>query len=780
MAVLSKLTRKPHNDYWKKVKEINTLESTFELMSDQDLKDKSQELKQRIQGGEPPEQCVVEAFALIRETSERVLGLRHFDVQLLAGISLFEGNISEMPTGEGKTLVASCPAYLRALEGKGVHVITVNDYLAKRDFELIGQIHTFLGLTVSLNIPGMTPEEKSKAYQADITYGVGVEFGFDYLRDNLAQDFSQKVQRPYHYAIIDEIDSVLIDEARTPLIIAGKTEGSKGLYNVCAKVASNFKQDTDFTFDPELKIVTLTDDGINKVEKIFAIDDLYALEHRTLNHFIMQAIRARILFERDVDYIVDEGIIKLVDMNTGRVMEGRSLSDGLHQAIEAKEGLHITDINKVNATITIQNYYSKYPILSGMTGTAKTEEAEFQKVYGTEVKVIPTNKPIVRKDLPDQLYLTKEQKYQRIVDEVKKSHAIGRPVLIGTTSILQSEQVAVYLEKAGLTFELLNAKSVEQEVRLISLAGQKNQITIATNMAGRGTDIMLGEGVKELGGLHVIGTEKHESRRIDNQLKGRSGRQGDPGLSQFIVSLEDDLFIRYAGEDIEKYVKKFKVTDLGLINEKQAHKFIERTQKIAEGSHYQVRESNMKLEGVVFEQQKVIYHLRDSLMMTENTIQFITRQVDGLFEEVIQDLLGEGDIEQQDKKRTQYLLEKISIEPLEDNILEQSQIDLVKLLREQQKKQTEVLMSCPFDDESQVKMKRIMLMLIDRYWINHLDDLTRMKEGSHLRSYEQEDPVQIFIREAFQLFTEMFKQLKTEVTANLIQLYHETNANNLQ
>lgn len=773
MAVISVLKGKSHKDYWKKVKQINALGPTFEQMSDQELKNKTEEFRQRLEKGEAIDKLVVEAFALVRETSYRIIGLRHFDVQLLAGISLFEGNISEMPTGEGKTLVASCPAYLRALEGKGVHVITVNDYLARRDYELIGQIHEFLGLTVSLNVPGMSPAEKIDAYQADITYGVGVEFGFDYLRDNLAQDLTQKVQRPYHYAIIDEIDSVLIDEARTPLIIAGKTEGSKGLYNVCAKVAKNFKQTDDYLFDPELKVVTLTDDGINKIEKIFAIDDLYALEHRVLNHFMMQAIRARVLFERDVDYIVEDGLIKLVDMNTGRVMEGRSLSDGLHQAIEAKEGLDITDINKVQATITVQNYYSKYPILSGMTGTAKTEETEFQKVYGTEVKVIPTNKPIIRQDLPDQLYLTKEQKYTRIINEVKASHNIGRPVLIGTTSILQSEQIAQHLEEAGFEFELLNAKSVEQEVRLISLAGQKNQITIATNMAGRGTDVMLGEGVKELGGLHVIGTEKHESRRIDNQLKGRSGRQGDPGMSQFIISLEDDIFIRFASEDLDKFKKKIKVADDGKIHEKQAIKFIERTQKIAEGTHYQIRESNMKLEGVVFEQQKVIYQLRDNLMATEDKIHFIVRQIDGLAEEIVNDFLAQEYTEAEDEQMVLHLLDKVCIDSVDSQLLQESRTDLAKILKEKQQNQTETLLNTAFNSDDQVRIRRIALMLIDRYWINHLDDLTRMKEGSHLRQYEQEDPVQIFIREAYQLFTEMFKQLKIELNTNLIHLYRQ-------
>jgi len=770
-----KALRKQHKHYWKLVERMNKLEPTIQALTDDELKQRTQIFKERIAAGAAINELIVESFAVVREASRRVLGLRHFDVQLLAGISLFEGNISEMPTGEGKTLVASCPSYLRALEGKGVHVITVNDYLARRDHELIGQIHEFLGLTVGLNVPGLTPAEKHQAYQSDITYGVGVEFGFDYLRDNLAYDIKQKVQRPYYYAIIDEIDSVLIDEARTPLIIAGKTEGSKGLYKICAKVAHGFREGEHFTYDAELKLVSLADEGINKIEKTFAIDNLYDLEHRVLNHFMMQAIRAKVIFAKDVDYIVEDSLIKLVDMNTGRIMEGRTLSDGLHQAIEAKEGLETTEINRVQATITIQNYYSKYPILSGMTGTAKTEETEFQKVYGTEVKVIPTNKPIIREDKVDQLYLTKEQKYNRIVEEVKSSHSIGRPVLIGTTSILQSEQVAEYLTDAGLEYELLNAKSVEQEVRLISLAGQKHQITIATNMAGRGTDIMLGEGVKELGGLHVIGTEKHESRRIDNQLKGRSGRQGDPGMSQFIVSVEDDLFVRFGGEHFEKDIKKLKTDATGLVKEKQALKLIERTQKIAEGSHYQIREINMKLEGVVYDQQKVIYQLRDELMKQTEPIEYLYQQVATLPLDLLENYLRQPEVDEEQQRYLMHQLNQMLLHTVDEDFFKLEEEAMLDYIKEQQQALKTAFTETDFRAEDQKRIRQTSLMLADRQWVLHLDDLTRMKEGSNIRQYEQEDPTQIFIREGYQLFTEMFTRLKVELSANIVSFYKQYN-----
>ncbi|MGA9226951.1 MAG: preprotein translocase subunit SecA, partial [Mesobacillus sp.] len=511
------------------VEQINQLESTIEKLTDDELKNKTLFFKEQLANGKTVDDIKVEAFAVVREASKRILGMRHYDVQLIGGLVLNDGSIAEMPTGEGKTLVASLPSYLRALEGKGVHVITVNDYLASRDRNQIGRIHEFLGLTVGLNIPMMQADEKQAAYQADITYGIGTEFGFDYLRDNMVASVAQRVQRPYHFAIIDEIDSVLIDEAKTPLIIAGKMESSADLHFIAARLAKRFVKDVDYSFDEETKATSLTDTGINKVEKAFGVDNLYDLEHQTLYHYVIQAVRAHVMFELDVDYIVKDGKIMLVDMFTGRIMEGRTMSDGLHQALEAKEGVEVTDENKTQASITVQNYFRMYPLMSGMTGTAKTEESEFRQVYGMDVIQIPTNKPVVREDLADLVFETKEQKYTAVTKEVKERHAKGQPVLIGTTSILQSEKVAEYLDEENLSYQLLNAKTVEQEVQLISQAGQHGRITIATNMAGRGTDILLGEGVAELGGLHVIGTERHESRRVDNQLKGRSGRQGDLG-----------------------------------------------------------------------------------------------------------------------------------------------------------------------------------------------------------------------------------------------------------
>ena len=519
----------------KEVKVINSIEETLHYLSDDQLKMHTESFRNRLTNGETIVQIRPEAFAVVREASRRVLGLRHFDVQLIGGIVLSEGSIAEMPTGEGKTLVASLPSYLRALEGNGVHVITVNEYLAKRDRELIGQIHEFLGLSVGLNLPMMEVPEKRAAYAADITYGVGSEFGFDYLRDNMTFSEETRVQRPFHFALVDEVDSVLIDEAKTPLIIAGKTDVHANLSNLSAKLVKSFKEDKDYLYDVQTKSVSFTEEGIERIELFFSVDNLYDLEHQTLYHYMLQALRAYIMFKRDVDYIVSNGKVLLIDMFTGRPMEGRTLSNGLHQAIEAKEGLVVTEENKTQASITIQNYFRMYPTIAGMTGTAKTEEKEFQELYQMNVTQIPTNKPIIRKDLEDQIFDTIDAKYKAVSKKVKEIHATGQPVLIGTTSILQSEKVAEYLKKEKLNFEILNAKSIQQEISLISLAGQKNAITVATNMAGRGTDIVLGEGVAELGGLYVLGTERHESRRIDNQLKGRAGRQGDPGVSEFSI-----------------------------------------------------------------------------------------------------------------------------------------------------------------------------------------------------------------------------------------------------
>ncbi|QDP41479.1 accessory Sec system translocase SecA2 [Radiobacillus deserti] len=775
MGVLNKWTQSKEQrtlkKYEKTIEKINKKQHEYEQLTDEQLKAKTEEFKQLLADGKTVDDIKVDAFATVREASKRVLGLRHFDVQLIGGLVLLEGNIAEMPTGEGKTLVASLPSYLRALEGKGVHVITVNEYLARRDQSLIGQIHEFLGLTVGLNVPNIHPLEKQQAYKADITYGIGTEFGFDFLRDNMAYSSHQKVQRPYHYAIIDEIDSVLIDEAKTPLIIAGKMMPSQNLHNVCAKVTKNFKRDRDYTYDEEVKTVSLTDEGINKIEKIFAIDNLFDLEHRALNHYMMQALRARVLFERDVDYIVDNGEVKLVDMNTGRVMEGRNLSEGLHQAIEAKEGLKITEENKAQASVTIQNYFRMYPILSGMTGTAKTEETEFQHVYNMDVVQIPTNKPIMRKDMPDKVFLKKDQKYRYIVEEVQKRHETGQPVLIGTTSILQSEKVAKYLDEAKLPYQLLNAKSVEQEAHLISLAGQRNQITIATNMAGRGTDIMLGEQVAELGGLYVIGTERHDSRRIDNQLKGRSGRQGDPGVSQFIISLEDDLIVRYGKDDLERKLPSIKTDEKGLVLNKDIDKFIDTTQKIAEGSHFQVREFSLKLDNVINDQRQVLYALRNKILESTDTLKVLKRHMAdtpfALFDRYIPEGTVKEDWRMKELETQLNHLLLVEVKLPED-------VEEVEDLRESLQPFVDEHLTLleQYEDNETVleQVRQTSISFIDRQWTQHLDEMTRMKEGLGMRQYQQEDPVQLYQREGFELFEMMFHGLEMDITRMVTQI----------
>ncbi|SER70080.1 protein translocase subunit secA [Gracilibacillus ureilyticus] len=755
---------KVYKKYQRIVEEINQLEEIYAKLSDSQLKNKTTEFKKYLENGGSIEQIKVEAFATVREASKRVLGLRHYDVQLIGGLVLLEGNIAEMPTGEGKTLVASLPSYLRALEGKGVHVITVNDYLARRDRDLIGQIHSFLGLTVGINVPGMDPNEKVRAYQADITYGIGTEFGFDFLRDNMTYAASQKVQRPYHYAIIDEVDSVLIDEAKTPLIVAGKARLSENLHQVCSKVVKTLKEGKDYQYDLELKTVNFKEDGINKIEKIFAIDNFYDLEHRALNHYMNQALRAKVLFERDVDYIVEDSEIKLVDMNTGRIMDGRSLSEGLHQAIEAKEGLKVTEENKAQASITIQNYYHMYPVIGGMTGTAKTEEAEFQKVYGMDVIPIPTNKPVIREDMKDMIFQTKEQKYNFLVEEVKKRHAKGQPILIGTTSIIQSEIVAKYLDKEKLDYQLLNAKSVEREVHLISLAGQKSQITIATNMAGRGTDIMLGEGVAELGGLHVIGTERHESRRIDNQLKGRSGRQGDPGSSQFIISLEDELVKRFGHDLMERVKDKVTADKNGVVTNKQVNEWIDTIQKISEGQHFQFREFNFQLEQVINEQRKVIYQLRDKILTEEQVVKLISQYAEDVINHLVDRFIDPELLPDQweQEKLITSLNEVLFVEIPEDTRIEE--YDAVEpFIKDLLQQHFEVFAKLNYDTMAEEHVRKGALSVIDRNWTTHLEEMGRLKDGIGMRSYQQEDPIQIYTKEGYQIFEWMYKQTEGQI-----------------
>ncbi|WP_163969605.1 accessory Sec system translocase SecA2 [Oceanobacillus halotolerans] len=755
--------------YDKIVQKINKMEINYAKLTDEELRQKTDEFKDRLQNGETIHDLAVEAFATVREASKRVLRLRHFDVQLLGGLVLLKGNIAEMATGEGKTLVASLPSYLVALEGKGVHIITVNDYLARRDKELIGQIHEFLGLSVGLNVPGLGTTEKQQAYQCDITYGVGTEFGFDFLRDNTVQDLRQKVQRPYHFAIVDEVDSVLIDEAKTPLIIAGKDKPSDRLYGVCANVIKSLKQDEDFTYDLELKVVNFTEKGLNKCEKVFGVENLFDLEHSSLFHSLLQALRARMLYERDVDYIVEQGEVKLVDMNTGRIMEGRSLSDGLHQAIEAKEGLVITEENKTHASITIQNYYRMYPTLAGMTGTAKTEETELRSVYGMDVISIPTNKPNQRMDHDDMVFETKEQKYRYLVEDVKKRHQKGQPILIGTTSILQSEAVAEHLAKVQIPYQLLNAKSVQQEANLIALAGQKGEITIATNMAGRGTDIMLGDGVSELGGLHVIGTERNESRRIDNQLKGRAARQGDPGSTQFIISLEDYLFIRYAADELERMKPKFKINKDGLITSANVTKFVETAQKISEGVQSQFRDFNLNLEMVINDQRKVIYQLRDQLLETDSPIGFMIKHTKDLPYAFIDsfchdDLLPEEwDLNRLENELNTILMSDVAFGETEFETAD----DVKEFIKPTVNEHIELMTSFKEQEKIEKPVKGIGLFVIDTLWKKHLNTMNQLKEGIGIRQYQQENPIELFQKEGYKVFEAMYHDLEYELAVRV-------------
>ncbi|PHA19005.1 accessory Sec system translocase SecA2 [Bacillus wiedmannii] len=759
-------------NYEQLVNDINQLESVMETLSDGELRQKTVTFQSMLQNGKTVDDIKIEAFAVVREAAKRVLGLRHYDVQLIGGLVLLEGNIAEMPTGEGKTLVSSLPTYVRALEKKGVHVITVNDYLAKRDKELIGRVHEFLGLTVGLNMAQMASIDKKRAYEADITYGIGTEFGFDYLRDNMASSKAQQVQRPYHFAIIDEIDSVLIDEAKTPLIIAGKKSSSSDFHHLCAKVMKSFQDTLHYTYDAETKACNFTEDGITKIEELFDIDNLYDLEHQTLYHYMIQALRAHVAFQLDVDYIVEDEKIMLVDIFTGRIMDGRSLSDGLHQALEAKEGLPITDENQTQASITIQNFFRIYPALSGMTGTAKTEEKEFNRVYNMEVISIPTNRPILREDKKDVVYVTADAKYKAVCEEVINIHKKERPILIGTMSILQSETVARYLDEANLTYQLLNAKSAEQEADLIALAGKKGKITIATNMAGRGTDILLEKGVHELGGLHVIGTERHESRRVDNQLKGRAGRQGDPGSSQFFLSLEDEMMQRYAGEDIEKLKKTLKTDENGLILNTKIYDLINRTQLICEGSHFSMREYNLKLDDVINDQRNVVYKLRNNLLNEEiNMIEIVIPMIKNTITVIAKDHLLEGMLpEEWDFTRLVEALKEVlsteEIPALSANNVHSAE-DLQELLKDTLTSYIERVNNLESNEDAQQVLRQISLHFLDSGWTNHLSAMQHLKEGIGLRQYQQEDPARLYQKEGFEIFLHTFSHFEKEVALYL-------------
>lgn len=753
--------------------QINPLEDGLKKLSDSSLANKTNEFKARLAKGETLDDILPEAFAVIREASRRVLGMRHFDTQLIGGIILHRGNIAEMCTGEGKTLVATAPVYLNALEGKGVHVITVNDYLAKRDSEWMGQVYKFLGLSVGLIIHDLDFNQRKIAYNSDITYGTNNEFGFDYLRDNMVTSLDQMVQRPLHYCLIDEVDSILIDEARTPLIISGPGQKSTDAYYTVAKLVPQLKKEEDYTIDEKQKTVAPTEAGVAKMEKLLHVENLYDAENLELNHLFTQALRAQTMMTRDKDYVVKDGEVVIVDEFTGRLMYGRRYSDGLHQAIEAKEGLEVQRESQTLATITFQNYFRMYDKLAGMTGTAKTEEQEFIKIYGLPVLQVPTNKPIQRKDLPDVIFKNKRGKYKAVVREVERRHATGQPMLIGTTSIEQSEELSHMLDQANIPHSVLNAKYHEREAAIVALAGQKGAITIATNMAGRGTDISLGEGVAELGGLAIIGTERHESRRIDNQLRGRAGRQGDPGSSQFFLSLEDDLLRIFGGDNIKSFMEKMGLEEDEPINSRMVSNAIQKAQKRVEARNFDIRKYVLEYDDVMNQQRKVVYDQRRKILEGEDMKDQILSMVDHIIEKGMETYADpklypeEWDFAGLLKYAEKYFLAPgdLKLEEIEDMSREEVE-DKLKTIAHETYTAREESIGSPMMRELE---KAVMLKVVDSKWMEHLDDMDMLKEGISLRSYGQRNPIVEYKVEAFDIFEEMQQAMMETI---ILYLYH--------
>ena len=753
--------------------QINPLEASLKNLSDASLAHKTVEFKNRLANGETLDDILPEAFAVVREASRRVLGMRQYDVQLIGGMVLHSGNIAEMCTGEGKTLVAVAPVYLNALEGKGAHVITVNDYLAKRDSEWMGQVYKFLGLSVGLIVHDLDFNQRKIAYNSDVTYGTNNEFGFDYLRDNMVTRLDQMVQRPLHYCLIDEVDSILIDEARTPLIISGPGQKSTDMYYTVAKLVPKLEKDVDYTIDEKQKTVAPTEAGVAKMEKLLHVDNLYDTKNLELNHIFNQALRAETMMKRDRDYVVKDGEVIIVDEFTGRMMYGRRYSDGLHQAIEAKEGCKVERESQTLATITFQNYFRMYDKLAGMTGTAKTEEQEFIKIYGLEVFQIPTNKPIRRVDLPDAIYKTKRGKIRAVVREVKRRHATGQPILIGTTSIEQSEELSHYLKKEGIVHNVLNAKYHEKEAMIVAQAGQKGQVTIATNMAGRGTDIVLGDGVAELGGLAIIGTERHESRRIDNQLRGRAGRQGDPGSSQFFLSLDDDLLRIFGGDNIKKFMEKMGLDEDEEIKSKMVSNAIRKAQQRVENRNFETRKYVLEYDDVMNQQRQVLYEQRRRILEGEDMKDQIIRMVDELINHAMNTYADEKlypeewDLAGLIKYCEKYFLVpgEITVEQIEDMSREEIQKLLVKTAHDTYESREKSIGS----ELMRELEKAVMLKVVDAKWMEHLDNMDMLKEGINLRSYGQRNPIVEYKVEAFDMFEEMEHIIMETI---ILYMYH--------
>ena len=758
------------------VDKINALEPEISGLSDARLRAKTDEFRLRLTKGETLDDLLPEAFAVVREAAKRVMGLRHFDVQLMGGCILHRGKIAEMRTGEGKTLVATLPAYLNALEGKGVHVVTVNDYLARRDSEDMGRVYRFLGLSVGLITHEMDYPARKAAYAADITYGTNNEFGFDYLRDNMVISLDQMVQRPLHYAIVDEVDSILIDEARTPLIISGPCAQSTSLYQVMADVAAKLKEGEDYTVDEKQKTVAPTETGIAKTEKLLGVSNMYDGENGVdYSHQLMAALKAKALMHRDRDYVVKDGEVIIVDEFTGRLMFGRRYSEGLHQAIEAKEHVKVERESQTLATITFQNYFRMYDKLSGMTGTAKTEEQEFQKIYGLDVVVVPTNKPNIRIDYPDVIYKTRRAKYRAVANAIEELHKKGRPVLVGTTSIQQSEELSELLKKRGIEHNVLNAKFHEKEAEIVADAGQMGAVTIATNMAGRGTDIVLGDGVAELGGLHIIGTERHESRRIDNQLRGRCARQGDPGSTRFYLSLEDDLMRLFGSDNISGIMDKLGMEEDEPIEHKIVTRSIESAQKKVEARNFEIRKQVLEYDDVMNQQREVIYDQRRQILekadLKETVLDMASHIVDRSM-----DMYAPKEAYSEDwdvKSLISYAEEFYAPAGFlkEEKLQEMSRDELETFLHKvavDYYNAREENNTAPIMRELE---NLVMLKVVDSHWMEHLDAMDALREGIGLRAYGQRDPLVEYKFEAY----EMFEAMKEAIVDDVVRYMYRVN-----
>jgi preprotein translocase subunit SecA len=750
---------------WLYVNEVNELEPSIQALSDDELKGATARFKEKLDQGADLEDILVEAFAVVRETAYRTLGMRPFDVQVLGGLVLHEGKIAEMKTGEGKTLAATMPVYLNALTGRGVHVVTVNDYLARRDAEWMGPIYTFLGLSVGNIVHGMDDVARRNAYQSDITYGTNNEFGFDYLRDNMKFSIDDYVQRDFYYAIVDEVDSILIDEARTPLIISGPSEESTDKYVRINRVIPSLQKETDYSIDEKSRTVVLTEEGVAKVEGLLKVQNLYDPRNIEILHHVNQALKAHTLFKRDVDYLVKDNQVVIVDEFTGRVMPGRRYSDGLHQALEAKEHVKVEQENQTYASITFQNYFRMYEKLAGMTGTADTEATEFKKIYNLEVVVVPTNMPMIRVDHADVIYKTEKEKFDAIVEEIHELHNIGRPVLVGTISIEKSELLSKHLKKVGIKHNILNAKNHEKEAEVIAEAGQWGAVTISTNMAGRGTDIKLGDGVADIGGLHILGTERHESRRIDNQLRGRSGRQGDKGSSRFYLSLEDDLLRIFGAERISSLMDRIGVEEGEPIEHGLISKAIENAQRRVEGQNFDIRKHLLEYDDVMNRQREVIYKQRRDILAGTDLWSTVYEITEELVEDLVDAFMGEKQHsdEWNLKGLDDLVLKQFSLRPgfaerdrgglTREGVADEIMGAVRKLF---EKKEQDF--GKPIMDQI---ARLIMLQSLDSHWKDHLLSMDHLKEGIGLRGYAQKDPIREYQREGYDMFMDMVAAVKS-------------------